>query len=281
MTMRRNLSFLVLPALLLLAALAVVPLLGAFWQSLFFETTGEPARWAGLGNYARFFRDGEARAALSFTLFFVGTSVTLELLAGLGIALVLSARFRGRGLVRAAVLVPWAIPAVVAAWIWRYVFDDYSGILTVLSGTSWLSDPAWSKVAIILGDVWKTTPFTALLLLAGLQDIPEELHEAARVDGASAWRRFTHVTLPLLRPALLVALLFRTIDAFRVFDLVFVLTQGKLGTSVLQFLGYKAYFDQGDLGYGTAISTVVFGMVAMVAVFYIKVVQTRLLEGAS
>jgi multiple sugar transport system permease protein len=281
MTMRRNLSFLVLPALLLLAALAVVPLLGAFWQSLFTETTGEPARWAGLGNYARFFLDGEARAALSFTLFFVGASVTLELLAGLGIALVLSAQFRGRGLVRAAVLVPWAIPAVVAAWIWRYVFDDYSGILTVLSGTSWLSDPAWSKVAIILGDVWKTTPFTALLLLAGLQDIPEELHEAARVDGASAWRRFTHVTLPLLRPALLVALLFRTIDAFRVFDLVFVLTQGKLGTSVLQFLGYKAYFDQGDLGYGTAISTVVFGMVAMVAVFYIKVVQTRLLEGAS
>jgi trehalose/maltose transport system permease protein len=279
--MRRNLSFLVLPALLLLAVLAVVPVLGAFWQSLFHERTGEPARWAGLGNYARFFRDEEARAALSFTLFFVGASVTLEVLAGLAIALVLSARFRGRGLVRAAVLVPWAIPAVVASWIWRYVFDDYSGILTVLSGTSWLSDPVWSKVAIILGDVWKTAPFSALLLLAGLQEIPEELYEAARVDGASAWRRFTQVTLPLLRPALLVTLLFRTIDAFRVFDFVFVLTQGKLGTSVLQFLGYKAYFDQGDLGYGTAISTLVFGMVALVAVFYIKVVQTRLLEGSS
>ena len=122
--MRRNLSFLVLPSLLLLAVLAVAPVLGAFWQSLFDERMGEPARWAGLGNYARFFRDGEARAALSFTLFFVGTSVTLELLAGLGMALVLSARFRGRGLVRAAVLVPWAIPGVVASWIWRYVFDD-------------------------------------------------------------------------------------------------------------------------------------------------------------
>jgi multiple sugar transport system permease protein len=279
--MRRNLSFLVLPALLLLSVLAVVPVLGAFWQSLFYEKTGEPARWAGLGNYARFVRDDEAGAAFSFTLFFVGASVTLELVAGLAIALVLAARFRGRGLVRAAVLVPWAIPAVVGAWMWRYLFDDYSGLLTVVSGTSWLSSPVWSKVAIILGDVWKTTPFTALLLLAGLQDIPEELHEAARVDGASAWRRFTHVTLPLLRPALLVALLFRTIDAFRVFDLVFVLTQGKLGTSVLQFLGYKAYFDQGDLGYGTAISTVVFGLVALAAVFYVKVLQTRLLEGTS
>jgi multiple sugar transport system permease protein len=279
--MRRNLSFLVLPALVLLVVLAIVPVLGAFWQSLFHERTGEPARWAGLGNYARFFRDEEARGALAFTLFFVGASVTLELLAGLGIALVLSAHFRGRGLVRAAILVPWAIPGVVASWIWRYVFDDYSGLLTYLSGTSWLSHPVWSKVAIILGDVWKTTPFTALLLLAGLQDIPEELHEAARVDGASAWRRFTHVTLPLLRPALLLALLFRTIDAFRVFDFVFVLTQGKMGTSVLQFLGYKAFFDQGDLGYGSAISTIVFGMVALTAVFYLKVVRTRLMEGTS
>lgn len=279
--MRRNLSFLVLPPLLLLGALAIVPLLGAFWQSLFDDRIGEPVRWAGLGNYARFFREGESRAALSFTLFFVGTSVTLELLAGLGMALVLHARFRGRGLVRAAVLVPWAIPAVVGAWIWRYLFDDYSGILTALTGISWLSHPAWAKAAIILGDVWKTAPFTALLLLAGLQDIPQELYEAARVDGASAWRRFTHVTLPLLRPALLVALLFRTIDAFRVFDFVYVLTQGKLGTDVLQFLGYQAYFDQGDLGYGSAISTVVFGMVALVAVFYVKVLQTRLLEGTS
>jgi ABC-type sugar transport system permease subunit len=279
--MRRSLSFLVLPSLLLLGALAIVPLLGAFWQSLFYERTGEPARWAGLGNYVRFFRDDEARGALSFTLFFVGASVTLELLAGLGTALALSPRFPGRGLVRAAVLVPWAIPAVVAAWIWRYLFDDFSGIVPVLTGTSWLSHPVLSKVAIILGDVWKTTPFTALLLLAGLQEIPEELYEAARVDGASTWRRFTHVTLPLLRPALLVALLFRTIDAFRVFDFVFVLTQGKLGTSVLQYLGYKAFFDQGDLGYGSAISALVFGMVALVAVFYVKVAQTRLLEGSS
>src|SRR4051812_6569674 len=126
--MGRNLFFLVLPALLLLAALAIVPVLGAFWQSLFDERMGEPARWVGFGNYARFFRDDEARGALAFTLFFVGASVTLELLTGLGMSLVLSASFRGRGLVRAAVLVPWAIPAVVGSWIWRYLFDDYSGI---------------------------------------------------------------------------------------------------------------------------------------------------------
>jgi multiple sugar transport system permease protein len=278
--MRRNMAVLVLPALLVLVTLAVLPILGAIGQSFFHVTTREPARWVGLGNYVRLWRDDEVRAALYFTLFFVGTSVTLELGVGLGLALVMSARFRGRGLVRAAVLVPWAIPAVVAAWIWRYLFDDDAGVVTYLSGVSWMADPFRSKVAIILGDLWKTAPFTALLLLAGLQDIPEELYEAARVDGASAWRRFVHVTLPLLRPALLLALLFRTIDAFRVFDIVFVLTHGKSGTDVLQYLGYKALFDQGDLGYGAAISTAVFGMIAVVAVFTIKLLRTRLLEKA-
>jgi multiple sugar transport system permease protein len=278
---RRNLAVLVLPALLVLTTLAVLPILGAIGESFFHATPGEPPRFVGLGNYVRLWQDGEARAALYFTLFFVGTSVTLELVVGLGIALVLSARFRGRGWVRAAVLVPWAIPSVVAAWIWRYLFDDYSGLLTYLSNVSWIADPVWSKAVIILGDVWKTTPFTALILLAGLQEIPEDLYEAARVDGASAFRRFRRVTLPLLKPVLLVALLFRTIDAFRVFDLVYVMTQGKSGTDVLQYLGYKALFDQGDQGYGTAVSTTVFGLIALVAVFTVKLLRTRLLEKAS
>ena len=276
--MKRLGPVLAAPALLTLAALALLPIAGALWQSLFHETAREPARWAGLENYARLARDPEARSAFFFTLVFVGASVSLELILGLATATVLHARFRGRGLVRAAVLLPWAIPTVVASRIWRYIFDDYSGVMTHLSGVSWFADPFWAKAIIILADVWKTMPFTALLLLAGLQAIPGELYEAARVDGAGPWKRFTEITLPLLRPAILVALLFRTMDAFRVFDIVFVMTRGKEGTGVLQFLGYKALFDQGDYGYGTAISTVVFLLIAVMSVFYVRSVPSPLLE---
>jgi trehalose/maltose transport system permease protein len=266
------------PALATLVALSLVPIVGALWQSFFHETAREPARWVGLENYARLARDPEVRNSLLFTLQFVGTSVVLELLIGLAVALVLHARFRGRAWVRAAVLVPWAIPTVVASWIWRYIFDDYSGVMTYVSDVSWFADPFWAKTIIILADVWKTMPFTALLILAGLQTIPDELTEAARVDGAGPWKRFKDITLPLLRPALLVALLFRTIDAFRVFDLVFVMTRGKSGTSVLQFQGYKALFDQQDYGTGAAISAVVFLLIATMSVFYVKSVPTRLME---
>jgi multiple sugar transport system permease protein len=202
----------------------------------------------------------------------------LELLLGLGAALVLHSQFRGRGLVRASVLVPWAIPTVVASWIWRFIFDDYSGIMTYAADLSWFADPFWARTIIILADVWKTMPFTALLILAGLQAIPDDLNEAARVDGAGPWRRFVAITLPLLRPAILVALLFRTMDAFRVFDLVFVMTRGKSGTAVLQFLGYKALFDQEDYGRGAAISAVVFLLIAAMTVFYVRSVPSRLLE---
>jgi trehalose/maltose transport system permease protein len=275
---RRLGPWLMAPALLVLVLLAVVPIVGALWQSLFHETAREPARWAGLENYARLARDPEARNSLLFTLQFVGTSVVLELLFGLATALVLHARFRGRAWVRASVLIPWAIPTVVASWIWRYIFDDYSGVMTYVSDVSWFASPFWARTIIILADVWKTMPFTALLILAGLQTVPDELIEAARIDGAGPWRRFKEITLPLLRPAILVALLFRTIDAFRVFDLVFVMTRGKSGTSVLQYQGYKALFDQQDYGMGTAISAVVFLLVATMSVIYVRTVPSRLME---
>jgi multiple sugar transport system permease protein len=276
--LRRLGPWLAAPALLALTLLAVVPILGAFWQSLFHETARQSATFAGLDNYVQLARDREARNALLFTLQFVGTSVVLELLLGLSAALILHAKFRGRGLVRASVLIPWAIPTVVASWIWRYIFDDYSGVMTYASDISWFADPFWARTIIILADVWKTMPFTALLILAGLQTIPDELNESARVDGAGPWRRFVGITLPLLRPAILVALLFRTMDAFRVFDLVFVMTRGKSGTGVLQFLGYKALFDQEDYGRGAAISAVVFILIATMTVFYVRAVPSRLME---
>lgn len=247
------------PALAILAVFALYPIVGAIATSR---------------DYDRLLEEPEALDSIRYTLFFVSWSVTLEIVLGLAIALAIHRTFPAA---RASVLVPWALPTVVASMIWRYVFDDRYGILNYLlfgndlaAYHSWLADPMSAQILIVAADVWKTTPFTALILLAGLQSIPEEYHEAARVDGAGAALRFFSITLPLLRPALLVALLFRTMDAFRVFDLVFVLTQGKGGTSVLQFLGYKVLFGRQDAAFGSAISCVVFGMIAIVAIFYVR-----------
>jgi len=274
---------LVAPAVLFLAAFALIPIGGAIVQSLFRESAQEPASFAGASNYFRLAREPEAADTLRYTLLFVGWSVTLEIVLGIGLALLIHRTFRGRGLVRAAVLVPWALPTVVASMAWRYVFDDRYGIANFLlfgndlgAYRSWLADPVTAQGLIVLADVWKTAPFTALLVLAGLQAIPDELYEAARIDGAGALRRFWTITLPLLRPAILVALLFRTMDAFRVFDLVYVLTQGKEGTSVLQFFGYKVLFGRQDYGFGSAISCVVFLLIALVAVFYVRAMGSRL-----
>lgn len=283
--MKRFGLVLVAPALLVLAVFALAPIGGAIVRSFFRSTAQEPARFVGFENYRRLATEPDAADSVRYTVFFVGWSVTLEIVLGLAIALLLHRSFRGRGLVRAAVLVPWALPTVVASMAWRYVFDDRHGVLNfALFGSdlgayrSWLAEPFTAQALIVLADVWKTTPFTALLLLAGLQSIPDELYEAARIDGAGASRRFFTITLPLLRPAILIALLFRTMDGFRVFDLVFVLTQGKEGTGVLQFFGYKILFGRQDYGFGSAISCVVFLLIAITALFYVRIVGSRVLK---
>jgi multiple sugar transport system permease protein len=206
---------------------------------------------------------------------------------GLVIALVINHSFRGRGWVRAAVLIPWAIPTVVASQMWRFINNDQYGVLNYLlfgsdigAYRAWLAGPGFAMAAVIGADVWKTSAFAALIILAGLQTIPDELHEAARMDGATAWQRFTRITLPLLKPALLIALLFRTMDSFRVFDLVFVMTQGGPGdaTNVLQFYGYKKMFAEGFLGYGAAVSTLVFFIVVAVSLFFVRVIGLNVSE---
>lgn len=276
------------PCLSFAALFAFLPILDSVWLSLHRLILGLPAlgrTFVGLENFRALAADPVARAALRNTLLFVGASTTLEVLFGLGIALVIHRRFRGRGLVRAAVLVPWAIPTVVSSQMWRFIFNDQYGLANFLvyggevaRYRAWLADPVLSFAAIVLADVWKTSSFAGLLILAGLQTIPEELYEAARIDGANAWQRFVRITLPLLRPALLVALLFRTMDAFRVFDLVFVMTQGGPAdaTNVLQFYGYKKMFAEGFVGYGSAISVLVFAVTLAVAVAAIRVVGTQL-----
>lgn len=278
------------PALLVTLVFALYPVLDSFWLSLHHIFIGIPSlgrSFIGLENYLNLLQDPVSHQALFVTLAFVLLSTVLEVACGLVIALVIHERFPGRGLVRAAILIPWAIPTVVASQLWRYIFNDQYGVANLLVFSDnvaayipWLAYPSVAFGIIVLADVWKTSCFAALLVLAGLQVISDDLYDAAKVDGAGVWQRFRHITLPLLKPALLLALLFRTMDAFRVFDLVFVMTQGGPGdaTQVLQFYGYQTLFTEGRVGYGSAISVAVFLMILGLSLIYVRAIGSSLLE---
>jgi len=255
----------VAPALTLVTLLALVPLFGVFWMSFrrVMPVFGID-RWASFANFAHLFSDSRFWSSLGTTLYFAVVGVTLEIALGLGIALLLHRSFRGRGLARTAVLIPWALPTVVAARMWEWIYNPEFGIMNYLlqrlsltSGpVSWLGDPFWAIHAAILADAWKTTPFAALILLAGLAAIPPDLARAARVDGAGSFRVFFEITLPLLRPALVVTALFRFLDSFRVFDAIYVLTGGGPAntTETLAVYIYKVVFQTLRFGYGSAIA---------------------------
>jgi ABC-type sugar transport system permease subunit len=275
---------LVLPALGIVALIAIFPLLWTVWESLHVHDLRMPWRgepFIGLANFGEILGEPRFWESLVHTLLFTVGSVVPELMLGTVVALVLNQTFRGRGAVRALMLVPWAIPTVVTALLWRFMFDGSAGIANVvLVGTGVFDHPlvwfihataAW--VPIILADVWKTTPFVALLVLAGLQNIDAALYEAARIDGAGAWQRFRHVTLPLLQPAILVALIFRTLDAFRVFDLIYVMTGGGPGTSTepVSLYTFTALLQNLRFGYGSALSVLVFLVTFTLALLYIRV----------
>ncbi len=283
----------VAPALSFMLVFALYPVMESLYLSLHRQFTALPqqgAQFIGLENYLNLFQDPLGKQALLVTIGFVLCSTLLELLLGLGIALVIHERFPGRGWVRAAILIPWAIPTVIASQMWRFIFNDQYGLANVLlfgdqveAYVPWLAYPGFAWLAIVLADVWKTSSFAGLLILAGLQVIPEDLYDAARIDGATAWQRFWHITLPLLMPALLLALLFRTMDAFRVFDLVFVMTQGGPGgaTHVLQYYGYQTLFTEGRLGYGSTISVVVFMAIFLLTLLYLHTLGSKLLTKES
>lgn len=278
------------PSLILIGLFFVVPILDSFRLSFFrliltFPWLGQ--KFVGLENYQDLFTDPIAFKSLMTTVIFVGVTTSLEVALGLGIALVLNEWFRGRGLLRALVLIPWAIPTVVSSQMWRFIFNDQYGVLNIfLFGTlkesylAPLADPFLAPVAIMIAEVWKTTSFAALIILAGLQSIPDDLYEAGSIDGMTSWQRFRHITLPLAKPALLLALLFRTIDALRVFDLVFVMTQGGPAdaTNVIQYYGYKKIFAEGMVGYGSAVAVGIFLVSLLLSLFYIRTLGARLLE---
>jgi multiple sugar transport system permease protein len=281
---------LIVPTFLFVMIFAFYPIMYSFYLSFHRIILGLPQlgqKFIGFKNYIDLFYDRIAIHSMVNTLLFVFISTFFEIVFGLIIALVINKHFRGRGFVRAAVLIPWAIPTVVASQMWRFIFNDKYGLINFIFFGSdevryqaWLASPFSAFMAIVVADVWKTSSFAALLILAGLQMIPDELYEAAEIDGANEWQQFWRITFPLVKPALLIALLFRTMDAFRVFDLVFVMTQGGPAdsTNVLQFYGYKKIFAEGMMGYGSTISVLVFVITFIIAILYIKMIGSRLIK---
>jgi multiple sugar transport system permease protein len=283
----------IVPSLVFVSVFTLYPILESFRLSFYRMILTLPwlgQKMVGWENYIDLWTDPVAWQALRTTLVFVGVTVPSELLLGLGMALVMNEAFRGRGLLRAIVLIPWAIPTVVSSQMWRFIFNDRYGLFNfVLFGGDTaqyfapLAHPRFAMLAIMAAEIWKTAPFAALIILAGLQTISDEVYEAASIDGATSWQKFRHVTLPLLWPALLLALLFRTIDGLRVFDLVFVMTQGGPAdaTNVLQFYGYKKTFAEGMIGYGSTIAVTVFMISLIFALAYLRALKSERLQGAA
>jgi len=258
------------PAVFVMLAVTAYPIGYAIYLSLRradlrFPDAGE---FVGLSNYISVLGSSVWWESVWNTVIITGVSVAIELILGMALALVMHRAIFGRGVVRASILVPYGIITVVAALAWQFMFTPDTGFLGPLTDEALLTDRPGQLIAIIATEVWKTTPFMALLLLAGLALVPDELHEAAKVDGASAIQRFFRITLPLIKPSILVALLFRTLDAFRVFDSAFILTGGQLDT--VSITGYEQLVVRLNLGIGSAVSVLIFLMVLIIAFIFVK-----------
>ena len=270
------------PALTALIVVTAYPILYAAWLSLFRYDLRFPDQrvFVGLGNYISILSSQVWWRDLANTLLLTSGSVSVELLLGFPLALILHRTLFWRRAVRAATLVPYSIITVVAALAWKFAFDPTIGFVNALLGLehAWLSQRWSAFFVIIFTEVWKTTPFMALLLLAGLTLVPADLIRAARVDGANAWQRFTKITVPVMKPAILVALLFRTLDAFRIFDTVFVQTRGAQNTESISVLGYNTLIVRLNLGLGSAVSVLIFLAMALIALLFVKGFGTPLVR---
>jgi multiple sugar transport system permease protein len=279
---RRLAAAMVSPSLIVIALVAAYPIGYAIWLSLHEYSVRVPglSRWAGFKNYSDALSSTDFWSAFKNTFIFTGISVSIELVLGIAFALAMHQAFKGRAVLRATVLVPWAILTFGSGLLWRSIFEPNLGFANSMTSALglpgadivWLGTEGYAMAVMIFADVWKTAPFMALLLLAGLQVIPDDVYDAAKVDGASAWQRFRWITLPLLRPAILVALLFRTLDALRVFDLPFALTQGANGTNTLSLYAYQELTTNRLVGLGSALSVLTFVIVMVVSFMYIRFV---------
>lgn len=280
-------------AWLFLAPMLLVLLLVAGWplgRTIYFSFTDalmsdmDAHQFIGLTNFKYLLTDPDWWLAVKNTLMFTFASVSLEVVLGLIIALALNAHMPGRGLLRTSVMIPWAIPTIVSAQMWNWMMNDFYGVLNaimlgigLISETwAWTADPDLSLWAVVIADVWKTTPFMALLILAALQVLPGECYEAARVDGIHPVRVFFRVTLPLIKPALLVAVIFRCLDALRIFDLIYVLTSGSRSTMSMSIYARQQLVDFQDVGYGSAASTLLFMIIALATVLLLTLGKVKL-----
>jgi trehalose/maltose transport system permease protein len=275
---------LLIPALAVVALVAIYPL----GKTIYYSFTNqeflqgiEPTKWVGLENYRTLWHDSIFRSAVWETVKFTLITVSFEFVLGMIIALVVNSSFKGRGAMRAVMLVPWAIPTVVAAQMWKWMYDDVYGVINdagvrlhILSHShAWISEPSTALASVCAVDIWKTTPFVALLLLAGLQVIPRDLYEAADVDGASKIQQFWRITLPLLRPAILVALIFRTLDALRVFDVFYVFFGNRPDTQTMAIYAQSTIVGDGHVGYGSAVSVAIFLIIGLFVIIYVTVMR--------
>ncbi len=270
------------PAVIVLAALTLFPLGYNVWLSVQQRILTLPFEnhAVGLANYVALAQDTQFWHDLLRTLMFTGISVFVELVLGMVLALVMSKEFRARAMVRVSILIPWAIPTAVSAMLWAMFFDPRTGFVDFFLGRVglpgshlvWFNSAFFAWIPIILSDMWKNTPFMALLLMAGLQSIPKELYESARIDGAGSWQAFWRVTIPLMQPVILVALIFRTLSALLVFDTVFVMTGGGPGTAttVVAYYNWYQFFTALNYGYGAAISVVITAVAMLMAFLYVR-----------
>ena len=277
---------LVSPSVIVVVIVALYPLVRTFLLSFTNQrlSSARAVKFVGISNYTDLLQDPTFLHSISNTVIFAVASVFFETILGLIIALTIHSNFKGRGLLRTAMLIPWAIPTAVSSQMWAWMYHDVFGVINDLLVTrlgilptkiAWLASPTLALPAIVAVDVWKTTPFMALLLLAGLQIIPEDIYEAATVDGANKWQQFWTMTMPLLRPALLVALIFRSLDALRVFDIIYIMKGTATETVSMAVLARQTMIDLGRLGEGAAISVVIFVILSLFVVAYTRFVRVE------
>ncbi|MCB2155352.1 sugar ABC transporter permease [bacterium] len=273
------------PTLIVLLIVGLYPLIQTFIVSLTDARLGSSREvdFVWFKNYVNLVQEKAFWASVIHTVIFTVASVTLEFAFGLIIALVVNSSFKGRGAMRAAMLIPWAIPTVVSAKIWNFMLVDTYGVINDMltrlhlidQKIAFLAEPGLALAAVIAVDVWKTTPFVALLLLAGLQLIPKDVYEAASVDGASRFQQLLRITVPLLKPAILVTLIFRTLDALRVFDAIWVMTGGNTGTESMATYNYRQLIAFTKLGYGSAVSVMIFVLIAIFVAAYVLTLRVE------
>ena len=273
---------LIIPAVVVIFGIVIYPLLNALYQSFFNTNLVYPqlTKFIGLGNYLSILKDTYFWKSIYNTVYFTVISIILELIFGFIVALTLNEKFFMKWLVRTLIIIPWAIPPVVNATVWKWIANsEYGSLNSILYSLGiikeyriWLSNPFWSMMAVILADVWKYTPLVAIMFLAALQTIPEDLYEAAKIDGASSFRRTMSITIPLIKPTIIVVLILRTFEAFKVFDLIFVMTRGgpAFKTTVISYFTYLETFSQLNIGRGSAIAYIIVIFMSVLSYLYIR-----------